>query len=505
MKTVWFAALVGLVGLTLFQMVLPLVRAPVTMEIDPDEGWNAYFSQKALAGRSLYRNPTPWLSVNYPPFSFYAAGALGSLLGDTLFAGRLISLASLLALCLMISAIVARLTRDRYASLFAGFLCLGSFAVFGTYYVGKNDPELPAHLLSFAAFALYLLDEEVLEKPKKLFLVAVLSLTGIFFKPSVVAAPLAISVDILLRSRRKFLLWAGLGSLAAAGFASASFLLWGPGLFVQVLTFPRGYSLAKLGADALLFGLVFGLPVAALCPWLRRRAGSVPIRAAGLFLGTAAVTALAFSGGHGTDINMFFDVLIAFSLLSGLFLSELGRGASTGIYRRRAAAAFAPSALMAGFLAVSALKVPAMDGQTEIRFGVWRPGARQTLRLSRQETLADAAFVRSVEGPVICERTLLCVLSGKELIFDPFYVRESIEKGRLGEADLVGRIEAGEFGLIQLEAEIGRVSGTIGLFDFVRNEAWYDRWTEGLKTAIAGHYRIVRRSVNGVFYVPSRD
>lgn len=505
MKTAWSVALVGLIGLALFQMVLPLVRAPFTMEIDPDEGWNAFFGEKALAGLSLYRQPTPWLSVNYPPLSFYAAGGLGRLLGDTLLAGRLISIASLLALCLTVFVIVARLTRDRYASLFAGFLCLGSFAVFGTYYVGKNDPELPAHLLSFAAFGFFLLDDRILEKPKKLFLVACLSLAGIFFKPSVVAVPLAISLDILFRSRRKFLLWAGLGSLAAAGFALPSLLLWGRGLFVQVLNFPRGYSLAKLGADALLFGLVFGLPLGALCPWLRRRLVADRIRAAGLFLGTAAVTALAFSGGHGTDVNMFFDVLIAFSLLAGLFLSELGRSDANGSCRRRGAAALAPLALMAGLLVVSVLKVPAMDSQSEVRFGVWRPGALQTLRLSRQETLADAAFIRSVEGPVICERMLLCVLSGKELVFDPFYVRESIEKGTLGEADLIRRIEAGDFGLIQLEAEIGRVSGAIGLFGFARNEAWYDRWTDGLKRAIAGHYRIARRSVNGVFYVPSRN
>src|SRR5512138_2399825 len=125
MKTAWPVALVGLIGLGLFQMVLPLVRAPFTMEIDPDEGWNAFFAEKALAGQPLYRQPAPWLSVNYPPLSFYAAGVLGRLLGDTLLAGRLISLASVLALSLLVFLAAARLTRDRYASLFAGLLCRG--------------------------------------------------------------------------------------------------------------------------------------------------------------------------------------------------------------------------------------------------------------------------------------------------------------------------------------------------------------------------------------------
>lgn len=498
--TVRIAALVVLAGLALFQMILPVVRAPFKMPIDPDDGWNAFFGQKAMTGRPLYQHPTPWLSVNYPPFSFYIVGALGRLLGDTLLAGRSLSILSLLLLSLMVALVVVRRSRDRYAAIFAGFFCLGLFAAFGTYYVGKNDPEMLGHLWSFAALVLYMLDGSVLDQPRKLLLIAFLCLAGVFVKPSLLAVPLAISLDILIRSRRKFLLWAVLGSLAAAGLALASLWLWGPGLFVQVLTFPRGYSLAKLGADALLFGLMNAVPLGALYPWLRRRAGSDPVRVAALFLGTATITGLFFSGGHGTDINVFFDFLIALSLAAGFFLSELG-----GSRGRNAPAAFAPFAVMAGLLVLSVLKVPPMESQTEVRFGLWRPGSLEILRRSEQETLADAAFVRSVPGPVICENILLCVLSEKEFLFDPFYVREAIEHGRLSEPDLARRIENGEFGLIQLEAEIGPVSQALGPFDFVRNAAWYDRWTKNLKQTIAAHYRITRRSASGVFYVPSRD
>ena len=502
MRIVRPMALLLLILLVIFHTILPIIRLPFKMEIDPDEGWNAFFCQKAIAGQPLYLHPTPWISVNYLPFSFYIVGIMGWLLGDTLFAGRLISLRSLLMLALGISVIVARLSRNSYASIFAGFLCLGSFAAFGTYYIGKNDPEMLGHLWSFAALFLYILDESILDKPKKFLFVALLCLVGAYFKPSMVAVPLAISLDILIRSRRKFLLWLALGSLAVMGLVLPSLLIWGKGAFVQVLSFPRTYSLAKLGADALLFGLINGIPLLALYPWLRHRAKANPVRVASLYLGMALIVGLFFSGGYGTDVNMFFDFLIALSLLVGLFLSEYNEGNAVNVYRHRAITAIVPFAVMAGFLFLSIMKVPQTDDQSEIRFGVWRPSILQILKRSQQETMEDASFVQQAKGPVICEGTILCFFSHKEFIFDPFFVREAIEKGQISESDLIKKIDDRYFALIQLEGEIGQVPQTLRVFSFVRKDVWYDRWTENLKKEIAKHYRIARRSINGVFYVP---
>jgi hypothetical protein len=502
MRIIWLTALVLLIILTVFHMILPIIRLPFKMEIDLDEGWNAFFSQKAIAGQPLYLHPTPWISVNYLPFSFYVVGALGRLLGDTLLAGRLVSVLSLLMLALGISLIVAKLSRNSYASIFAGFICLGSFAAFGTYYVGKNDPEMLGHLWSFAALSLYVLDEAILHKPKKLFFVALLCLVGAYVKPSIVAIPLAISLNILMRSRRKFLLWLALGSLAVVGLVLPSLLIWGKGVFVQVLGFPRTYSLAKLAADALLFALINAIPLLALYPWLRRRAKANPVRVASLYLGMALIVGLSFSGGHGTDVNMFFDFLIALSLLVGLFLSEVNEGNAARVYRHRAVTAVIPFAVMAGFLFLSIMKIPQTDDQSEIRFGVWRPSILQILKRSQRVTMEDASFVQQAKGPVICEGIILCFFSHKEFIFDPFFVREAIEKRKINESDLLNKIDAGYFDLIQLEGEIGRVPQTLSVFSFVRKDVWYDRWTGNMKKEIAKHYRIARRSINGVFYVP---
>src|ERR1700712_1766711 len=56
---------------------------------DPNEGWNAYLAHAAMTGAPLY--PQGLMVNNYPPLSFYVVGALGSLTGDPIMAGRLLS------------------------------------------------------------------------------------------------------------------------------------------------------------------------------------------------------------------------------------------------------------------------------------------------------------------------------------------------------------------------------------------------------------------------------
>src|SRR5689334_17460647 len=62
-----------------------------------NEGWNAYWADAAWRGRALYPAVDSPISDNYPPLSFYIVGALGRLIGDNVFAGRLLALLSLLA------------------------------------------------------------------------------------------------------------------------------------------------------------------------------------------------------------------------------------------------------------------------------------------------------------------------------------------------------------------------------------------------------------------------
>lgn len=495
-------ALILLIILAIFHMILPVLRLPFKMEIDYNEGWNAVFCQKAILGEPLYVHPTDWITLNYPPASFYIVGALGRLLGDQVLAGRLISLLSLLAIALGIALIVAKQSGSRYASVFAGCLLLGSFGAFAPHYVGMDDPQMLGHLFSFAALFIYFLDRSILDKPRKLFFVVLLALLGVLVKHSAVAVPLAISADILIRSRKKFLPWLAMGFLTVSGLAFVSFIIWGKGLFAQVLHFPRTFSLAKLLLDSVLFGLFNGVPLLVLSAWLRHRGKSRHVRVVALYLGIGLILGIFMSGGYGTDVNVFFDGLISLSLLVGLFMSEIEQNQVSRFCRRKIMAFTIPFAMIIGLLCFTSLRIFPMDGRNELKFGVWRPGILHALKLAQQVSIEDAAFIRQARSPVICENILLCYLSHQEFVLDTFYVREAIEEGKIDESDLMNRIGRGFFGMIQMDQEVERRNQTQGLLGFVSKKILSDSLTEDIKEEIAKHYRIARRSINGVFYVP---
>src|ERR1700685_253844 len=78
-------------------LIKPLATLARYIPLDPNEGWNAFFAQIAMRGGEMYPGPagSPILD-NYPPLSFYIVGLVGRVVGDNIFAGRAVSLISML-------------------------------------------------------------------------------------------------------------------------------------------------------------------------------------------------------------------------------------------------------------------------------------------------------------------------------------------------------------------------------------------------------------------------
>src|ERR1035437_3631768 len=91
-----YAAVLLLVGAAFAGMIEPISSIFRYVPRDYNEGWNAYWSDIAWSGGKLYPPVNSEVSNNYPPFSFYAVGALGHVIGDNIFAGRLLATLSLL-------------------------------------------------------------------------------------------------------------------------------------------------------------------------------------------------------------------------------------------------------------------------------------------------------------------------------------------------------------------------------------------------------------------------
>src|SRR5258706_4056589 len=94
------------------------VRSAYRHQIMFNEGWNAYYAHSA-ASQALYGSRPERMAVNYPPLSFHLVGAFGRLTGDVNFAGRLLSLVSLVWVTLCAALIVKKISGDTLAPAFA--------------------------------------------------------------------------------------------------------------------------------------------------------------------------------------------------------------------------------------------------------------------------------------------------------------------------------------------------------------------------------------------------
>ena len=94
----------------------PVYRAFLNVEIQPNEGWNAYFADAAMGKMPLYPSADKLITNNYPPLSFYILGLVGRLVGDPVLAGRLLSLIAALAVGTAIALSVRRLGGTKTAA-----------------------------------------------------------------------------------------------------------------------------------------------------------------------------------------------------------------------------------------------------------------------------------------------------------------------------------------------------------------------------------------------------
>ena len=115
--------------------------------------------------------------------------------------------------------------------------------------------------------------------------------------------------------------------------------------------------------------------------------------------------------------------------------------------------------------------------------------------------LADAKYVAGKQGPAICESLLLCYVAGQPFILDPFNSRQYMLSGRLDEEELIRRIAAREFAVIQLRADICD-DPTTSSCHILHYRQKVDRFTDEVLYAIDQYYVVARRSTLGSFYVP---
>jgi hypothetical protein len=464
--TAWFVYLATAVCLlfALNSLIVPLAEIPLHVIKNTNEGWNAYFIDRAMNGSGLYPLPPAMIVDNYPPLSFYITGWVGRIVGDPIIAGRLLSVVAYVISAVLLGAIVGARTASWPVGLFAGAYFAAVFSVFPGGRIGLNDPQLLGHAVMLGGLAVLWLGDG---RFRTLAAAAALMVAAGLIKHNLVALPVAATLWIAMVDRRKLILW--LAAVLLAGVAAIVLLLsvWGLGSLSSILT-PRMTSLGKAaGLILLLRGLAAQLAIALLL-WFRPRLGAAKDATfCAVYVVLSVVLGFLAYAGEGVSANAAFDVAISVVLAIGVLLGSLPSGREK--------------------MGVIAALVVAQLLMVTSGVGTLVSGA-----IAREEQTAagDIAYVASHPGPAICSDPTICYWAGKEFVFDFFNMVQLFSLDRRDPAPLLDKLRHHDISVIVISGGLPRTS---------------TKWSADFVRVLDDSYRIDRRSEDRVFYVPKGE
>lgn len=477
-------AIVVLALLLALYLIQPLTEAVHKIDLSYNEGWNAFQADRALSGERLYPTGDTLIYTTYPPLSFYAVGALGRIIGDNMFAGRLLNLIAFAVIAINVYLIVLRLTASRPSAALGALMFAATMADFYHRYVALNDPQMLAHALMTTALTVFVFNwgrEVTLGRWRShgpLLLCAVLITLGGFTKHHLVAVPLTITLFLLLHDRRALAVWLLYGALALGlGFLVA--LTAFGGAFLENLLLFRLYRLQRLGEKAeievlrLLVLYVFWLFTAV------QFRGRKETWLVGCYVVSATFTGFPMFGGAEVSFNVIFDCVIALAIAAGVGIHQVGglwpegpapsrlRGFVLVFLALALSAHLVVSVPIRGYALL--VKLPALPA--------WEKATREQIRM-----------IAAQPGPVACERLTVCYWAGKKMEIDWFGYWSAVLGGRVSRDLLLDRIRARSYDLIQ----------QYSLEPPPPNE----EFGVELRNTIMTNYRVVHEAPNSVLLAP---
>ena len=389
----------------------------------PNDGWNAYHALRLLllGPGALYPAPPSLMFNNYPPLSFVVVAAIARFGGDTLLAGRLLSLFCAPLIALLVTIIARALRAGRRESVVAGLMFLCAPWVL-TKFAGVSNPQLFGATLDMMGLLLIL---RAPPTPRAVIAAALFFTLALFVKLVFVAVPLTVLLWLGFHHRRLLLPYALAGIAFALTGVAASNLLFQTNLLANVIS-PRSYLPSQIMAAPGQW-LVFGfLPLIATLSLFKSDSRA---KFCALYAATAFPLALFFCGGAGVAGDPTLDLSIAVTLGSAVFLDRFKPRFYPSLAALFLAAGFAVVAVAGGFSSG-----PSAFTQWQLR-GV---------------ADADVAFVARQDGAVLCEMLSFCYWAGKPAGVDTFSMAEIFKRGIRRESELIILLDAHAFAGLQL-------------------------------------------------------
>ncbi|MEN6484273.1 MAG: hypothetical protein ABFD98_05265 [Syntrophobacteraceae bacterium] len=471
-KGFYIAALAIFFGLTLLYFYRPLVRLPSRVLIDCNEGWNAFASERLLAGEALYPRYDALISNNYPPLSFYVNAGFAVMVGDHLIAGRIISLLSLFIVAGMLGMCLRQMGGRRVQAAVMQLFFLASIAIFAEHYVAMADPQWLGHAIQ--ATGLYLLLKSG-NRGRLFYLSIFLMAASGFIKHSLIVLPAAVFLWLLVVDRPALVRFTAVGILLAGLFLAALTLVHGTDFLHGLFSDCRKWSLLatarqiSIRFNQLMIFVTLGVSGFFLLP--RSKTSTLLF----FYFALACIWGAFMFGGEGIDWNALFDMIISGTLIGGALLIHVDR-----MELQNSSQAGALTICVLSLLAVS-LIVPMPYRVFKLR-DYWKHRALQV------ETVADdIRYLAGMRGPVMCEDPALCYWAGKRFEVDMFMTGAKVRAGVIDREKFTDLIESRYFSAIQIS----------------RPDGESPRLDEAINRAIRANYAIGRKdSCAGVFYVP---
>lgn len=463
-------------------LLYPVTRLGYIYQINYSEGANVYHAAEAMAGLTLYSNPLadPLTPVDYPPLSFYLVGGVGSILGNHLIAGRLISLVSLLAIAGLSPILLHYRGVSWEAGIFAGLAVVALFAAYAPEYVGMNDPHCLGLAFTLLGICFYVMSGN---HWFGLTLSSCAIMAGIFTTQNVFPVLLAIGLDLFFHSLRRGLFWLGVSLLLFFLLDFLSGNHFGR-LFRGQFIFPMEISTGSILQQFARFDIPF-LFLFLTAAWTALFAVfDSKQRVFMFYLGITLLCTLYFSSNPARGISQFFELFLAVGLLLGIALQRIAGAFSSSHTLNKAIYWFLPPLLTLCLLYHIPDRLP-RENSTKLLASI-QTGFQQ-----------DADYLRQQPGRVLCENLLLCYTADKPLEMDLLATSELAIRGETAESLSLLMFEARQYSFIQLNRTLPDELAAAQYESTIRR---FGSMTQNMRIAIAQNYVRDRQLRSGILY-----
>ena len=420
-----------------------IISIPFKFSRNYNEGWNAFHASNALGHRALYPALDALTSNNYPPLSFYLIGGLGTVLGDNIIAGRIISLISLLIVSICIGIFVYWDGKSHIPALFSSLVFLAFMGCSYQEYIGVNDPQLLGHGFQWIALLLVLKASHL--AGVNILLSVLFLCTSILVKHNLLALPITIIFWLFIYNRRGFYTYFAAGSILTSAFLALLYKIYGNVFFIDLLRAPRLYSLQIMvnSTQQYLTPMLVMIAAGIILMILSRSDRYVQLILAYTSLGIIFGT--LFSGGIGVTYNVFFDVVMGLSVICGFTVNRLDKiSSSDEVFRDKTSKNSLTRSVVMFILSLSILIATPISSARTAKFfhqvDAWK-----------QASLENIEFIRAQQGLAMCEDLALCYWAGKSFEVDVFNVGQKLLTGTIVKTQLTDLFKKHYFSVIHIE------------------------------------------------------